>query len=277
MAIIPKLLVRKRVHDQNTSLSLDALESNRNILHALRASIHRKQKQKSPLVSVVIPVYNAERYLAEAIESILAQSIPPFEVIVIDDGSTDASGQVAKSFGNKVRYYYQENSGLGKALNLGVELGKAEFLAFLDADDLWEEDKLQKQLAAFDDDPQIDMVFGHVRQFLCPQVPKEEMENIYCSANLMPGYICGTLLIRKKTFLCVGAFSTEQKLGDFIDWYLRAHEQGLKGLMLPQAVLKRRLHNQNMGIREKANHIDYVHILRASLKRRRQKEEKVST
>src|ERR1700758_706720 len=98
------------------------------------------------LISVIIPVYNAEKYLAEAIESVLAQTYRPIEVIVVDDGSTDSSADIAKRFAS-VRYCFQSHSGLGATRNRGIDLSQGKFLAFLDADDLWVEDKLTHQMA----------------------------------------------------------------------------------------------------------------------------------
>ncbi len=90
-----------------------------------------------PLVSVIIPVFNGEKYIAQAIESIFNQEYRSFEVIVVDDDSTDGSAGIAKSYGTPVQYYYQTNSGLAAALNQGVVLAKGTFFSFLDTDDIW--------------------------------------------------------------------------------------------------------------------------------------------
>lgn len=95
------------------------------------------------LVSVIIPVYNGERYLRTAIESVLAQNVCPIEIIVVDDGSTDASQTVAREFMPMVQVITQSNRGASVARNRGVALAHGEILAFLDADDLWLADKLQ--------------------------------------------------------------------------------------------------------------------------------------
>ena len=114
------------------------------------------------VVSVVIPVHNGEEYLREGIESVLAQTHDRVQVIVVDDGSSDESARVVQSFGSLVRYCYQPQRGAAAARNRGVELADGGWIAFLDADDLWEPDKLRKQLLAFADDAAADMVFGHV-------------------------------------------------------------------------------------------------------------------
>jgi glycosyltransferase involved in cell wall biosynthesis len=221
------------------------------------------------LVSVIIPVYNCERYLAQATESALVQTYQPIEIIVIDDGSTDDSAQVAKRFSPSVQYVHQPNSGIGAARNSGINLAQGSFLAFLDADDVWVEDKLMQQMAVFKSTPGLDLVFGHVQQFISPELAENEKNKIYCPAEKMPGYVASAMLIKKESFFRIGLFETDWKIGEFINWYIRAKELGLKSFMLPEVVLKRRLHSYNMGIRGRDSRTDYVRILKASLDRRR--------
>ena len=214
---------------------------------------------------MIIPVWNGERFLAEAIESVLSQTYPPHEVIVVDDGSTDGSKDVAKRFGVSVKYYFQERSGAAAARNRGADLAEGDFIAFLDADDIWVKDKLAWQMKSFEDHPELDMVFGNVRQFHSRAsgiVDSEESE-------IIPGYVPGTMVIKRDSFFRAGKFSTQWRVGEFIDWYSRAEEIGLKSLLLPSVILMRRIHDSNMGIRERASRVDYVKIVKASLDRRR--------
>src|SRR5437763_5703586 len=99
-------------------------------------------------VSVVIPVRNGERFLADAIGSALGQSRPPLEVIVVDDGSSDSTAEVAQAFGSAVHCVSQPPLGVATALNCGVNLARGDLLAFLDADDVWMHEKLELQVAA---------------------------------------------------------------------------------------------------------------------------------
>jgi glycosyltransferase involved in cell wall biosynthesis len=225
--------------------------------------------EKRPLVSVIIPVYNGDRYLGEAIESALAQTYRPIEIIIVDDGSTDNSAQVAKRFSPSVQYVHQPNSGLGAARNCGAGLAKGDYLAFLDADDIWMEDKLTLQMAVFQSNPEADFVFGHVQQFISLELDENQRNKIYCPAEKMPGFSASAMLIKRESFLRVGAFETNWQIGEFINWYIRAKEKGLTSFMLPEVVLKRRLHADNMGIRGRDSRNDYVRILKASLDRRR--------
>jgi len=120
-----------------------------------RAEVHQEQ---GPLVSVVIPVYNGERYLGEAIDSVLRHSFAGSEIIVVDDGSTDRTADVATAYGSAVRYFRQHQSGSGAARNRGIEVARGSLFAFLDADDVWTPNKLAIQKSAFDADPELELV-----------------------------------------------------------------------------------------------------------------------
>ncbi len=223
----------------------------------------------NPLVSVIIPVYNCDRYLAQAIESVLAQTYQPIEIIVVDDGSTDNTSEVAKSFGAAVQYYFQINSGSAAARNRAIELAKGDFFAFLDADDLWVEDKLTRQMAAFANNPNLDIVFGQVQQFITPELPDHFKEKLHCPPELMPGHIPSALLIKRESFFRVGLFETQWKLAEFASWQVRVTELGLQTIVLPDLVAKRRLHETNKGIQQRQYQTEYIRILKASLDRRR--------
>jgi glycosyltransferase involved in cell wall biosynthesis len=229
--------------------------------------------ENSPLVSTIIPVYNCERYLAEAIESVLAQTYRPIEIIVVDDGSTDGSADVAKDFADlQVQYFYQPNSGPGAARNQGTSLARGSLFAFLDADDVWLADKLTLQMATFESNPELDVVFGHISQFHSPELDAHLKAKMGHEGEIMPGCFAGTMLIKRESFFRVGPFATDWRVGEFIDWYSKAMEKGLKSLMLPKVVMRRRIHTTNMGIRERKSQTDYVRILKAALDRRRGKD-----
>jgi len=228
--------------------------------------------KETPLVSVIIPVYNYDRYLGEAIESVLNQTYQHLEVIVVDDGSTDRSGEVAKSFADRgVQYCYQANAGIGPARNKGVEPAAGEFIAFLDADDRWPLQKIERQLKAFESDETLEMVFGQalqlqngpeweagVRDYNKPSVP-----------GMVPGMVPGTMLIKRDAFFRVGLFKGDLKVGEFIDWYARAVELKVRSLVLPELFLWRRIHDSNQGVRERQSVSDYARVLKAKLDRAR--------
>lgn len=223
------------------------------------------------MISVIIPVYNGERYLAETIDSVLAQTHQPFEVIIIDDGSTDNTADIARSYQN-LRYMYQTNQGLGAARNAGIVAAQGEFIAFLDADDLWTENKTKIQLEAFKDNPQADIVSGYVKQFYSPELDEKERPKIRCTDELMPGHLMQAMLIKREIFSRVGLFETQWIVGTDMSWYLRAMEKGLSMLILPDLVLLRRLHKQNKGITKRSFINQRVQILKAALDRQRGKK-----
>jgi glycosyltransferase involved in cell wall biosynthesis len=222
-----------------------------------------------PLISVMIGVYNAEPYLAEAIESVLAQDYVPLELIVVDDGSNDGSAAVAKSF-PQVNYFFQENAGNGAARNRAVEAATGDLFAFVDADDRFTPGKLTLQKTALDADPALDMVFGHVREFLSPELDEETRNSLRPPApEPMPWTAPNLMLIRRESFLRVGPFSTTFRVGVTVDWFARASEAGLRYAVLPEVVLERRLHTQNNGLRESGARSQYLDVIRAAMERRR--------
>jgi glycosyltransferase involved in cell wall biosynthesis len=226
-------------------------------------------REKDGLVSVIIPVFNGEKYLREAIKSVLGQTYKRAEIMVIDDGSTDSTARIAKHYSPAVKYFFQPNSGISAALNRGIEVAQGSFFAFLDADDLWEKNKLRQQMEVLANNPDMDIVFGQVKQFYISELDEDRKNRIRIPAGVTPGFFKGTMLIKRDSFLRVGAFETKWKVGDFIDWYLRAMEKGLKSVVLEEVVLQRRIHGNNMGIRERKSQTDFVRVLKASLDRRR--------
>jgi len=222
-----------------------------------------------PLISVMIGVYNGAPYLAEAIRSVQAQTYRPYELIVVDDGSDDGSAEVAQGF-EEVHYIFQERGGNGAARNRAVEAARAEFFAFLDADDRFTAEKLAHQMDALEADAGLDMVFGHVSEFVSPELGDEERAGIRPPApEPLPWTAPNLMLIRKASFERVGGFSTELRVGVTVDWFARASEAGLRSLVLPEVVLERRLHTQNNGLRERDARSQYLHVLKAAMDRRR--------
>jgi glycosyltransferase involved in cell wall biosynthesis len=181
-----------------------------------------------PLISVMIGVYNGAAYLGEAIESALGQDYEPLELIVVDDGSTDGSADVASAFPG-VLTVRQKNAGNGAARNRAVQEATGELYAFLDADDRFTPGKLSSQKAALDGDPALDMVFGHVREFLSSELDAETRASLRPPApEPMPWTAPNLMLIRRESFHRVGAFATDVRVGVTVDWFARAAEAGLR-------------------------------------------------
>jgi glycosyltransferase involved in cell wall biosynthesis len=223
----------------------------------------------NPLIGVIVPVFNGERYLGATLESILAQSYRPLEIVVVDDGSTDGSMAVIGRFGRAVNYVRQPNQGTGAARNRGVLHSTADYLAFLDQDDLWSSDKLIRQMEALRAHESADMVFGQVQQFRSPDWQESTGSRIACPERPMPGYLPSALLVRRTSFLRVGPFDTRWRLGAWTDWYARARDAGLVAHMLSDVVAWRRIHGGNHGLVARASVREYARILKESLDRRR--------
>lgn len=217
----------------------------------------------------MIGVYNGAPYLGEAIESVFEQNYEPLELIVVDDGSTDGSGDIARRYPG-VRVVRQENGGNGSARNRAVEEAQGDLYAFLDADDRFTPDKLTLQKTALDDDPALDMVFGHVREFLSPDLDEATRASLRPPApEAMPWTAPNLMLIWRASFERVGPFTRAVRVGVTVDWFARASEAGLRYAILPEVVLERRLHAQNNGLRERASRTQYVDVIRQALERRR--------
>ena len=222
-----------------------------------------------PLVSVIIPIYNAKLYLPEAIESVLAQTYQPVEVILSDDGSTDGSAKVATRYCPPAHYRSQVNGGPAAALNQGVRAAHGTYLSFLSADDIWVQAKLEWQMQSLAEHPDSDMVFGHMQHFLSSELDEPVRQTLHCPSKPMPAYASGTMLISLEAFLRVGFFDTRFRAGEFMDWYARATDLGLKSWLLPDVVSMRRVHGANHTVRTAAVPQNYAAVLKACLDRRR--------
>jgi glycosyltransferase involved in cell wall biosynthesis len=225
-------------------------------------------------LSVVIPCFNAERFLGEAIESVLAQHSPRPQLIVIDDGCTDGSVAVARGFGAHVELHSQPNAGIAAARNAGVRRALGRDLAFLDADDLWCADSLQARYDALQRVAQAEGVFGALQQFLCPRMDAAAAARIEYDARPQVGRFAGTLLIRRAAFLRAGLFDERLKVGEMLDWVSRAALAGVGITTTQTVVMRRRIHGSNTVLQQApaARRADYLRALKSALDRRRAAE-----
>jgi glycosyltransferase involved in cell wall biosynthesis len=214
-------------------------------------------------VSVVIPVRDGEKFLAATLQAALDQSLPPDEVIVVDDGSVDASAQVAEGFGSPVRCLRRaESGGPGVARNDGIAAAAGDAVALLDADDLPHPRWLELLRAALDEAPAADLAFGHVRLFESDAGPGG-------AGPLHRGLIPNGLMLRRSAFERFGAFATQYVLGEFMEWLFRARAAGLRERGIDDLVLHRRVHGGNLTLRARDSYRDYATVLKRELDRRR--------
>jgi len=188
-------------------------------------------------VSVVIPAYNAGPYLSRTVHSVLNQTHAADEIIVIDDGSTDNTREVAEQFGSMITYIYQENSGASGARNTGIKAAGNEWIAFLDGDDEWLEGKLEKQIGLLKRNPHLDWTTGNFVICHCQQDSLEEKLDSAKAERLLGGreYFLeyfrafalgatgwtGTMLIRRELLEEAGMFRVGQLLANDLDMWWR--------------------------------------------------------
>lgn len=199
------------------------------------------------LISCIIPVFNGERFLAEAIESVLAQTYRPVEVIVVDDGSTDGTAEVARCYGERVSYVWQQNAGETAARNLGLTTAHGKFIAFLDADDVWHSEKLERQITRFHERPEINLCFTQFQHFWVPELAEEEKRyQDHPLSQPLSAYLISSLLVRRSVFETFGPFKDDGKRGPVnLVWFLNASKQGAIIEVLPNVLTHRRLHGNN--------------------------------
>lgn len=224
-------------------------------------------------VSVVIAAYNAEAYIAEAIESVLGQTVPPGEVIVVDDGSRDGTRSVLDRFGSRIVALTQENSGQAVAVNKGLARARGELIGFCDADDLWTARKLEMQLALLEHDRSVEAAFGKVQQFVSPDVPEADRARLRPAIEIMPGELKQCMLIRRVALKRIGPFDESLPATFFIAWLGRAKQNGLKIAHVDDVVVQRRLHLGNGGrTNTDAQNLQTLMALRQAIKARRSPE-----
>lgn len=202
-------------------------------------------------VSVIIPAYAAAKTIGETLESVLSQTMPALEVIVVDDGSPDSTADVVRGFPG-VRLVSQSNSGPGPALNTGVAAASGDVLAFLDADDLWTRGALSAQTAALTRDERADAVVGDMDEFVCPSEPSESATR-FAPRGRQTGWISGATAVRSAAFHRIGLFEGIGG-GHWIDWMDRARRQGLTFTLSCQLVLHRRLHSRSLTVKDSAKY-----------------------
>ena len=224
----------------------------------------------APSVSCIVPVFNGERFLGEALDSILTQGGPPVEVIVVDDGSADGTTAVLSRYARRIRVERQNNRGPAAARNAGLRVATSPFLAFLDADDLWLEGKLTQQLAVLVARPSLGFCLSGIENFWEPELGEipEAVRNSPASGP-RPGYYLQTMLAHRGVFETVGFLDESLRNGEDLDWFVRAAEKQVQFEILPPVLVRRRIHGANLTGLGGGNPRLHLAILRESIQRRR--------
>jgi glycosyltransferase involved in cell wall biosynthesis len=209
--------------------------------------------QKIVRVSVIIPAYNCDRYIIRAVESVINQTYQDWEIIIVDDGSTDNIRQVLDPYYDLIQYIYQENQGAAIARNRACELAKGEFLAFLDGDDFFLPEKLAKQIACFDADPSLDMVqngwliVDENGKDIYPVMPWEEapkldLKTLVLYKSVRPS----AMMLRREWWERLGGFDPHFPPTEDLDFALRLALKGCKSVWLKEILTCYRQHSTNL-------------------------------
>jgi glycosyltransferase involved in cell wall biosynthesis len=219
----------------------------------------------TPLITCVVPVWNGDAFLTQALDSIFAQTWGSFEVIVIDDGSTDSSRALVVDRPEPIRLIVQRNAGPIIARNRAIAVASGMLIAFLDHDDLWLPDKLARQAAAFAAEPDLAACTGMVREFRTGATG-DRIEG----TEAITGNIPSAMMLSRHIIDRIGPLDASLSHGDMPDWILRARHAGFGMMALPDVVTLRRRHAGNRsqllnaGVRR-----DFLRVLKADLDRRR--------
>jgi glycosyltransferase involved in cell wall biosynthesis len=201
-------------------------------------------------VSFIVPVHDGAPYLAECLGSIVAQTVTPLEVLVVDDGSTDRSAAIAGSFGEPVRCLRQARAGPAAARNLGVSRARGDLLAFLDADDLIPPHKLERQLRCFAADPTLQFCDAYARNFWTPEIPPEARNvaprEAFTHGEAPKPRMIITWLLRRSLFDRLGQFDEALGLGEDDDWRDRVDAARVPAETVDEVLAMRRLHPKNL-------------------------------
>ena len=217
------------------------------------------------MISVIIPVYNREKYIGEAIESVLIQNYKNLEIIIVDDGSTDNTRNEINKFWNSVNYFYQNNMGAPSARNFGISKSKGDIIAFLDSDDIWPIGRIVLLLKQFKN---TDILMGMTQYF--NGIIKNKLSDQLPILSLCTG------LIKKNTFNKIGLFNEELLQCDDWDWIMRAREKNLKIKIISEVTLYYRRHKDNITNDKNEINKFQLKMFSKSIKRRKLSSNNIS-
>ena len=220
-----------------------------------------------PLVSVIIPVYNAEAFLPAALDSVLAQDYPHREILVVDDGSTDGSADVARDRGT-VQLLQEANLGPAAARNLAIAAARGDLLAFLDADDRWLPRKLSTQVRHLQAHPEHGYAICRMRTFCEPGCTLDAAFNARHYAGEPVATIPSALVVRCEIFAKVGLFDPRLRAAEDFDWFVRANDLVIAAGTIDEVLLEKRIHRTNLSRDVALNHANMFLALRQSIARK---------
>ena len=223
-------------------------------------------------VSVILIVRNGAAYIAQALGSVYQSQLQPHEILVVDGGSTDDTLTIAATF-PRVRIYRQNSQGISNAYNEGIEQAQGEFLAFISHDDLWLPGKLDQQIAYLQAYPEVLCTLTLVEHFLEPGVSPPPGFRTELLERPHPGWIMEALVARRAAFERVGCFDPSFSVSEDTDWFARARDAGVVPVMLPEVLVRKRVHGGNASMTEPHINELLLRALRRSIGRKRASED----
>jgi len=223
-------------------------------------------------ISVIVPVYNGERFVAQAVHSICRQRHRPLEIILVNDGSTDSTARVIRELAatthEDMTCINQTNKGPAAARNRGLEVAKGEIIAFLDADDLWTAGMLEGQLKRLSDDDSLQLVVGCTQRVRASDRP-ESRSGLEIFGPQWMALVVGSALFRRTVFNTVGLFDESLRFGEDVDWFFRARELGVPIGISSEVTQLYRIHENNMTRDVQTSDRHFLSAVKKSLDRRR--------
>lgn len=193
----------------------------------------------SPDVTVIVPVWNAVTYLDAALQSVWKQGLNSLQLIVIDDGSTDGTTNLIASYGTDIVAIHQSNQGPAAARNSGLRVADGEFVAFIDADDLWSDGRLNQQIRYLQSNPETDIVQGRIQYIRASTEQLQPYADPFFALSLASG------LFRKRAFQAVGLLDESLRYCEDVDWFVRARSKQLRVGQIEAVTLYYRQHAHN--------------------------------
>jgi hypothetical protein len=236
-----------------------------------------------PRFSAIIPVYNGETFLAAAMQSVLALEYEPMELIIVDDGSTDATPTIATSLIADIRYARQSNQGPAAARNLGLRIASGDVVGFLDADDLWSREGMRKALTLLASWPEVGIVQGHIQDLRLLQSASAETsfalsstaisaETSFALSSTPYAFVnIGSAVYRKAVFESIGGFDETMRFCEDYDWFLRAFDERIPKLRIQDVTLFRRRHSLGMTHGKSLHEIGMARAHKKAIDRRRRR------
>jgi len=218
------------------------------------------------LVSVVMPAFDVEDFIAEALESVLAQTYSPVEIVVVDDGSGDRTPEIAAAHG--VRVVRQPHRGPAAARNAGLAIARGDYWTILDADDVMRPDGLERQVAHLEEHPELGIVFGLTEAFVADGEPRPPHFRGVWADGPFPWHP-GTMLARRDVLDLVGAYDETRSLAEDMEWLTRVKAAGVQIGQGDYVALRYRIHQGNITSNMHAVNSAMIMVLRDSIRRRR--------